>query len=237
MKFLGAKSRLAAEIISYVEADRAEGEPLWDLCCGAGHISAAASTRGPRFAVDAVPSLVALLDGVERGTWSPPATVTAEDYAELKRRALANPRDPDPLIAFAGFGCSYAGKWYAGFTAPGPCGGLAVYDYAAGARASLLRRAKRLRGVEFLCADWRTLLDQLAGTVYIDPEYAGTTGYRAAPPHDPKSFWWHADAAVERVRQAFVSEFAAPPHWREVAAWPGYKAINKSTRVERLFTR
>lgn len=236
MRFLGGKVRLAKAIAALCEADRASDEPFWDLCCGAGNISAAVSSRGPRLAVDVVPCLVNLLRGVSTGTWQPPATVTAAEYTELQVRAAQEPESDDPLIAFAGFGCSYGGKWFAGFSAPGPCGACAVYDYAKGAATSLLRRARALKGVQFICADWTTL-NEVSGVAYIDPEYAGTTGYSAAPRHDHDAFWRSADALSEKARRVFVSEYTAPQHWREVAAWPGYKPINKGQRIERLFTR
>lgn len=71
------------------------------------------------------------------------------------------------------------------------------------------------------------MIDRISGTVYIDPPYANTAGYAAAPPHDPVQF----------VRAVFVSEYQAPAHWEECARWEGQKAINRGTRIERLFTR
>lgn len=234
IRYLGGKARLAKRIAAIVDADRAEGEPFWDLCCGSGRVIAAVPDRGPRYGVEVVPSLVRLLCESRDGTFVPPAEVTREQYAQLKAHARAEPGSDDPLLAFVGFGGSFAGKWFAGYANDNH-----GRDYIGEAGRNCVKLAETLSGVEFICAQWQTLMDRISGTVYIDPPYAGTTGYKAAPPHDPVAFWRDADALVERdsVRAVFVSEYAAPAGWTEIARWEGQKAINRGTRVERLFTK
>jgi site-specific DNA-adenine methylase len=234
IQYLGGKARLAKKIVAIVDEGRAADEPLWDLCCGSGRVIAAASDRGPRYGVDVVPSLVRLLSEVRDGTFVPPTEVTREQYAALKQRAADDVSCDDPLLAFAGFGLAFAGQWFSGYAT-----NKRGDDYLGAATRNCAHMRLKLRGVEFVCADWRTIVDRVSGTVYIDPPYAGTTGYKAAPPHDPAEFWRSVDALVERseVRAVYVSEYAAPEHWREVARWEGQKAINRGTRVERLFTR
>lgn len=201
IQYLGSKARLARRIAAIVDDGRADGEPAWDLCCGSGRVVAALSDRGPRHGVDVVPSLVALLRGVRDGTFVPPAAVSREEYAALKTRAEAEPACNDPLLAFAGFGLTFAGKWFSGYAT-----NKRGDDYLGAAARNCTRMRPRVQGVEFTCADWRTLVGQITGTVYIDPPYAGTTGYRAAPPHDPAEFWRSVDALTERdaVRAVYV---------------------------------
>lgn len=235
MRYLGGKAKLAKRIAAIVDAERADGEPYWDLCCGAGNVLAAISPRGPRYGVDVVPCLVRLHSEVRDGVFVPPSNATRETHAALRRQATDNPLCDDPMLAFYGFGLSFCGDWFCGF-ASDPHG---KYDYLGAATRGLAKKAVLFQGVEFICARWQSLMDRISGTVYIDPPYAGTTGYKAAPPHDPVAFWKAADELVERdtVRAVFVSEYTAPAHWVEVARWEGHKAINHGTRVERLFTR
>lgn len=233
MRYLGGKAKLAKHIAKIVECERASNEPFWDLCCGAGNVVAAVSNRGPRYGVDIVPCLVRLHRDVRDGVFIAPVVASRETHAELRLRAKADPQCDDPILAFYAHGLSFGGDWFCGFTeTPGR-------DYLGAAARGLQKKVTRFQGVEFICAPWQSLTDRISGTVYIDPPYAGTTAYRAAPPHDPVAFWRDADALVERdaVRAVFVSEYQAPAHWTEVARWEGQKAINRGTRVERLFTR
>lgn len=233
MRYLGGKARLAKRIAAIVDMNRVDGEPYWDLCCGAGNVLAAISPRGPRHAVDVVPCLVRLHREVRDGIFVPPAEATRETHAALRQRAMADPLCDDPLLAFYGFGLSFCGDWFCGY-AESP-----DYDYLGAATRGLAKKREPFRGVEFLCVPWQSIVDRISGTVYIDPPYAGTTGYKAAPPHDPVAFWRDADALVERdaVRQVFVSEYKAPAHWTEIARWDRKKSINHGTCIERLFTR
>lgn len=234
IQYLGGKARLAKRIAAICDDGRADGEPFWDMCCGSGRVTAAVSARGPRHAVDVVPCLVRLLWEVRDGTFVAPESITREQYAALRERAMADPSDDDPLLAFAGFGLAFAGMWFSGYAT-----NKRGDDYLGAATRNCAKMSRFLRGVDFICADWKTLTDRVSGTVYLDPPYAGTAGYKAAPAHDPEVFWKTVDALVDRdnVRAVYVSEYAAPAHWREVARWEGQKAINRGTRVERLFTR
>lgn len=233
VQYLGGKSKLAKHIATIIDSDRSDGEPLWDLCCGAANVIAAASDKGPRYAVDVVPCLVRLLCEVRDGTFVPPAEVSREHYAELKARAIANPCDSDPLLAFVGFGLSWGAKWFAGYAT-----NASGRNYTRAAINKITKGAAALRGVEFICSAWHEQRRRISGTVYLDPPYAGTTGYRAAPAHDAAQFWLMADTLARQahVRQVFVSEYTAPAHWYEIAQWEGHKDINRGTRIERLFS-
>ena len=234
--YSGGKAKLAKRIVAVCDAQRASGEAFWDLCCGSGRVVGAAADRGPRYGVDVVPSLIALLCGVRDGTFVPPAELTEDQYDVLKTRAQADPLCGDPLLAFAGFGVSYMGQWFSSYARDVPSH---KQWFVGAATRNCAKHVARFAGTEFICAPWQSLVDRISGTVYIDPPYAGTLGFPAAPSHDPKAFWKSADELHERdaVRQIFVSEYAAPAHWQECARWEVWKRLNMSTKVERLFTR
>ena len=148
IQYLGGKARLAKRIVEIVDNGRADGEPLWDLCCGSGRVVSAASARGLRYGVDVVPSLVRLLCDVRDGVFVPPTEVTREQYAELKTRAADDVTCDDPLLAFAGFGLAFAGQWFSGYAT-----NKRGDDYLGAATRNCQRMRPKLRGVEFVCAD------------------------------------------------------------------------------------
>lgn len=79
--------------------------------------------------------------------------------------------------------------------------------------------------------------------VYLDPPYAGTTGYAGAGTFDHSLFWEKAEDAAIRGVQVYVSEYTAPEHWRSILSFnrPNTMAADsyaKSNGVHRehLFT-
>jgi len=65
MLFMGGKARWANKLTAELEVWRVPGEPILELCCGAGNVTAALAP--PRVAVDANPALIGMwrrkLDG------------------------------------------------------------------------------------------------------------------------------------------------------------------------------
>ena len=105
--YVGNKRRIAKPISAYLESIRA-GREFWEPFCGGLGITAVMS--GPRVASDISEPLITLYKALQQG-WDPPEVLTREEYAQLKKR-----QDPyDPLTAFAGFGCSFGGKWFGGY--------------------------------------------------------------------------------------------------------------------------
>lgn len=177
---------------------------------------------------DACKALITTYRAVQAG-WDPP---TALDHGEwLALKAVQDPNDP--LTAFAGFGVSYAGKWFTSYAKDNPGN-----RYAEQARNTLLRKLKALQRAVFTADHYADVQVPNGAVVYCDPPYAGTAGYDAVGPFDSDAFWaW----AAELSDRAFVlvSEYAAPADW--VPVWTGTKAVNAGpngmTAVEALFTR
>lgn len=241
VQYLGGKARLSAKIAAIIEAGREQGEPLYDVFCGTANVIAACSSIGPRIAIDGCRPLIAMLSRMQAGTWSPPESVSEADHKRIKSLARRVPKPwelADPMWAFAGFGCSFGGIWCDTF-ARDPKNGR---NFAGTARRKLLATIERCADVEFRCVS-QIDLPELSGTVYCDPPYAGTPGYRCAPPFDGVAFWRWAERQAERCRAVFVSEYTAPDGWREVASWEIAaggrvpKSGIRASRFEKLFTR
>lgn len=185
-----------------------------DVCCGSGAVSSFIGKERPDIALvcnDVHPAAVALLRGVAREGWNPPVNLEEEEYKALQAQAKMG--DASALIGFAGFGCSFGGKYFGGYARQ------KGYNFAQGAARVLKRDAAHLARADFYNLDYAALVDAVGvreGDVwYVDPPYAGTTGYAGTPKFDHVRFWaWAADLA-QRV-PVLVSEFAAPPEWTEL---------------------
>ena len=203
---------------------------FWDPFCGGLSVSVALGGRGP--ITDANPALIALYQAVAAG-WDPPEYVSESEYQAA--RALP---DEDPRKAFCGFGCSFGGKWFAGYARQRLVDGK-PYAYAASARNALLRDVPALiaRGCRFLCVDFLAIEPRPTSSVlYLDPPYLGTTGYGALGRFDHDRFYARV-AAWSRYTDVFVSEYAMP--WGRVV-WShevntSLKGGTSGKSVERLY--
>jgi DNA adenine methylase len=240
MQYLGGKSKIARWLAAAMRPSLLYGSsprPWWDAFCGGLSVSLALADVAPGVggvSTDANPALAALYRAVASG-WDPPASLSEDEYRAA--RALS---DSDPRKAFAGFGCSFGGKWFGGYArAPAQ----ANRTYAGATRTALLRDVGALvaAGVSIAHANFLDVEPEPTDAVlYLDPPYAGTTAYGATGAFDYARFYARV-AAWARHTDVFVSEYAMPPdlggrlamefaHDMSVAG-----GVQKNARVERLY--
>jgi DNA adenine methylase len=173
---------------------------------------------------------------VQRG-WLPPDAITREEYAALRHA------DPSALRAFAGFGCSFGGKWFGGYgmrTRPDKEIYPDPYPLAAASAKSVLRQAPIMARAHVAQLDYREARPRPGWLIYCDPPYAGTTSYGGlGAVWDAAVFWETAASWARSGCHVLVSEYAAPAGWRSV--WSGdarrlLRHDDKARRAEeRLF--
>lgn len=232
MQYLGGKSRIAKPISEMLLAAKGARTTYVEPFLGAGSVALLAAPHFGRVVVaDVVPDLVYLWREAIGG-WVPPTEISEEDYQRLRHAA------PSAVRGFAGFPCSFGGKWFGGY-ARDPKGGR---NFAESASRSIVKRGKALAGAEVLHSDYRDLRDLATedAVIYCDPPYAGTTSYGAAGSFDSEAFWEEMREWARRGALVFVSEYAAPTDW--TAVWSGTPRTSlagkgSSERVsERLYT-
>jgi DNA adenine methylase len=139
-------------------------------------MSVALSATGPVRCSDKNAALVALYSAIRAG-WEPPDHVTREEY-----RAARELPDADPRKAFCGYGCSFRGKWFSGYTEPyserTPMGSHTRRCRPHRAAAiSVKQNVSKVRGpievLDFLAVEPRPI----DAVIYCDPVYRGVTGY------------------------------------------------------------
>lgn len=223
MQYLGGKDRIGSWVASVVDAHRGGGRLLEPMCGGAS-----ITTRlVPTIASDVNPFLICLYRALQHG-WVPPDVVSEETYHSLK-----DIMDPEnPLTAFAGFGCSFAGKWFGGYARSG------ARNYALNAKRSLLKKMRPLAATTFLCADYATLPLRKGDTVYCDPPYANTTNYRTG--FDHTTFWNWCRYYAHRGVKVLVSEYDAPEDFEIIASTNRALEMDnnkraRQTRVENIY--
>jgi DNA adenine methylase len=220
MQYLGGKHRIAKQLAYYI-LPRTMGRLIEPFH---GGLSASVALQ-PAFASDAFEPLTRLISAVRAG-WEPPDVITEEMYYEARGSGT-------PLEGFAGFACSFGGKWYGGYAR-----NSRGRNYAKDSKNALLRKMKALQNTQFGHKSYFWTQAQSGDTLYCDPPYAGTTTYKGLPPFDHELFWsWCAWQAGRGVL-VFVSEFTGPP-WSVLAEIKSksdmHTRLRNQTTTEKLF--
>ena len=172
---------------------------------------------------DAHPDIMFMWQAAVTG-WKPPAKLTEQEWRELKTA------EPSALRGFAGFGCSFGGKWFAGYAKNNQ-----QYDYVNQARRSVVALARRIRGAQLLIGDY-TMHTPSVGphtVIYCDPPYANTTPYQNAGSFDSAQFWSTMAEWVGLGATVLVSEYDAPPKWQSVWSIGKRVTMNKDDNLRR----
>jgi DNA adenine methylase len=224
MQYVGGKFRIRKELSAYLESVRF-GRTFVEPFCGGANITAEMS--GSRIASDLCQDVVMLWNAAAKG-WEPPMTISEVEYRDARNLP------PSPYRAFVGFGCSFGGKFFGGYAR-----NKRGDDFAKSARNSILRKARRLQGVSFICGPYNSL-SPVDSLVYCDPPYANTTqGYQSTK-FDSQAFWRTMKQWAEsRGNTILVSEYAAPDFakevWRKETKIEMRSTNGREVRVEKLF--
>lgn len=226
MRYIGGKNRIAKYLSPIILETKPEVvvEPF----CGSLNVTIRLLQDDPDLIVhasDAHEDLIDMWKAVQGG-WRPPDKLSREEYKELK-----DSKESSPLRTFAGYGCSFAGKWFGGYAADSKGG-----NYAQFALNSIMRRVPFLDRVVLSCASYQDVMVNNSCVVYCDPPYEGTTKPGARGSFDHVAFWsWVGAQTVP----CYVSEYTAPDGfrsvWEKVVKTDMHTKDGKDSRVERLF--
>jgi DNA adenine methylase len=199
MQYLGGKTKIAKALCAYLESRRGGRLFLEPFC---GGLSVTSTMKGNRIASDVLPCLITLYKACQDG-WIPPKNVTEEEYQTLKKN-----QDPtNPMTAFAGFGCSFGGKYFRGYARSGS------QNYASNAANSLARSTKACRDVVFLCNSYECYSPDSSVLVYCDPPYTKTEGYSMGEFNHTR-FWQTVREWSQAGAIVLVSEYEAPEDFK-----------------------
>ena len=202
MKYMGSKARFAKEILSIVLKDRKENQ--WYVEPFAGGMNMVCNVDGNRIANDIHPFLIALFESVVYEDWKP-IKLSKPFYDSIK-----NCKDTFKpyLVGWAGFGCSYSGKYFGGYAGETKTKIGTVRDYQQESINNLLKQAEKLKGVHFSCLPYSEMVIPENSIIYCDPPYENTTKYSNDFNH--AEFWqWCRDMTL-KGHAVYVSEYNAP---------------------------
>lgn len=213
MRYMGGKERIATKVVAAMQPDIAAAPCYVEPFVGGASVACRVQHE-KKWLSDANEALVRMWAAACRG-WAPPERMTREEYAAL--RAAQDPNDP--MTAFAGFGCSFGGKWFGGYAAS------PTRNYCANARNSVAKKVRGLSGAVWRFGGYDAVPIPRRAVIYCDPPYANTTGYTAAGKFDSAAFWVWCRTQARRGRVVYVSEYTAPDFAECVAEFPTYSTL------------
>lgn len=230
MRYMGSKARHAKHIIPFLIAGHDQSKPYIEPFVGGGNMIDKVPAQ-IRWGSDVAEYAVALLDALSKG-WMPPRHVTATEYRQAKK---APNKYPPEYVGFVAHCCTYGGKLWGGYarnkSTEGEDSTIPLQQHNA-----LLRQAKMIDGVMFSVGSYDSIEYPDGATVYMDPPYAATTGYKVD--FDHASFWDFCNKLAKRCR-VFVSEYAAPDNWVPIWERQTPSSLTKNTgakkATEKLF--
>ena len=230
MQYFGGKQRIAKKLATILGPIANEKSAYVEPFIGGASVMC--EIQVPlRIASDANEALITMWQSLSKG-WQPPVVISESDYATIKLRNDKN----DPITAFAGFGCSFAGKWFGGYARSSE-----KRNYAQNAANSLKKKMQHLSNVEWSTSDYRELKYPQNSVIYCDPPYQSTTGYNAVGAFDWCEFWNFVRKKTSDGHIVFVSEYNAPSDFKVCLEIPTKLDIRDHTglrplRTEKLFT-
>ena len=239
MMYLGGKSRLAKRIgAAILENTNQRGQYIEPMIGGGSVFFELAPHFQKSFGGDIQEDLILMYRALADG-WVPPDTVTEEEWRELRDSP------PSALRAFAGFGCSFGGKFFGGYGRDRN----GRRNFAAEARQTLVTHQRVMSNLPsaplFAHGGYYGWSPPQESVVYLDPPYAGTTGYTSeragVPKFDHDEFWATATRWAHSGVHVFVSEFNAPEGWTPI--WErersvgvgGFQNAGYTKKTDKLF--
>lgn len=216
MRYLGGKSRYGQVIAELIPRNK----PIYEPFCGALWVT---QYLCPVIASDIDEYLICLYNEIRNG-WEPPDHISEQTYKDLREQAKEGVISPE--IAFVGYACSWAGKWFGGY-ARGE-----NRNFCLESKKTLISKMKCCKDVIFKHLNYLNL-NVTNSTIYCDPIYVDTTSHRKL--WDTGQFWKWAREQVGKGNELYVSEYVAPSDFVPIKKFDHFSTGTKHKTVEYVF--
>lgn len=241
MKYMGAKTRIAKDIVPIIQSviNRNDITKYIEPFCGGCNIIDKIECDS-KVASDINPYLIALFSHLQSGGELLPEvsrTLYSQVRAAHKRGDVSL---PEHIVGNVGFLASYNGRFFdGGYAQPGyetTKSGKRYRDYYREATDNIIKQMPQLYDVLFECHDYREF-DPHGAVIYCDPPYANEKQYANARTFDYTEFW-NVMRKWSQSNYVLISEMTAPDDF--VCVWEksvlrSIKAADKSRDTEKIF--
>lgn len=237
MRYSGSKNRLASILVPQIQAYLHSESIYYEPFVGSAAIASKIECKEKHLS-DICEPLINMFKALQNG-WVPPGNLSEEEYKSIKSKMDFK----DPLTAFAGFGCSFGGKWFGGFARNNVT--FDIYDISTlkvGITNHKVDISNLVNNVTFEHKSYDQITGVEGAVFYCDPPYQGTLGYQFGKNFDHTHFWRWANQTAE-TNVVLVSEFYCPDSSWE-CIWEHSRIIkvdkrrnDHKTKTEKLFMK
>ena len=226
MKYLGGKhgiGKLLAEFMFGVcPPDKVDGymEPF---CGSLGVLKNMTKYDYDKYiASDLHPDLIAMWKKIQNKTLKLPSNINEETYNKLKKS-----KSPNALKAVAGFGLSFGGKWFAGYSQKwsGKSGRNFLNEFKRSIekiKPSIIKNNVHFYNKSYSSFNPTNML------IYCDPPYKSTEGYSTGT--FDSNLFWDTMRKWSKTNCVFISEENAPPDFEVVWKKQKRRTLDKDNR-------
>lgn len=232
MQYFGGKSRIANQICNYLNSVRKPKQIFLEPMCGGLNITS--KMGGEIIACDYNKYIISLYNAILKG-YELPDYISEEQYYELKY----NKEKDEVLSGFAGFGCSFGGKFFGNY-AKNSRGN----NYCKAAKNSLIKKFNNIDKdkIKFIYSDYKDL-NPVGYLIYCDPPYrrnTQSTMQSYGVEEFDNDYFWDVMRKWSINNDVYISEYEAPDDFEcvlEISTKTNMKCIGdtKQDRVEKLY--
>lgn len=208
MKYMGSKARITKEILPIILENHKETMPYWEPFVGGGNVIQHVPFDR-RIGTDASPEAINALISIRDYLHELPKNnkkFTEQDYKNLRN---SDYKHKDYAAFGFSFGALYLSSWRKD--------NIGIRDYVNESFKNAEKQSPKLKGVNLFCASFDKITNlKEKHTIYCDPPYEGTTGYKTGA-FNHSIFWQWCRNMSNQGHDVFVSEYNAPDDF--VCVW------------------
>lgn len=214
MTYLGSKRKYSKYIVPIIQKaiDENKINTFIDCCCGGCNIIKNIKCK-KRIAIDKDKYVIALWKKLQEKNFSFPPPPTRKDWDNAKKGL-----GEDWYIGLVKVFCSYFARGFGG--------GFDTKDRTYSGRCNTCKKDLPLiSDIDFIAADYSTLLNYSNCVIYIDPPYQNTKKYDVSKDFDYNDFW-NTVREISKNNIVFVSEQTAPEDFETIWTLETERLIN-----------